>query len=76
MIQFIRRAWLAFKFKRAVRKAKNLHEITGYKYYVILMNDRMHVIPKSTIKTLVLRHRFKKGVTVRDIEKRALFVTL
>ena len=30
---------------------------------------------KKAVKELVARHRFKKGVTVADIEKRALFVT-
>lgn len=49
--------------------------MTGMKYYVIYINKGLKVIPKKTVKELVARHRFKKGVTVADIEKRALFVT-
>ena len=45
------------------------------KYYVLYMNGDLKVVPKQTIKTLVKRHRFKKGTKVEDIERRALFVT-
>lgn len=49
--------------------------MTGMKYYVIYINKGLKVVPKKAVKELVARHRFKKGVTVADIEKRALFVT-
>lgn len=45
------------------------------KFYVIYLNGRLKVVPKKNIKELVARHRFRKGITVQDIEKRALFVT-
>lgn len=65
----------AWRLKRAVRKAKKLSKLFGLKYYVIYMNGSIKVVPKKTICELVRSHRFRKGVTVADIEKLALFVT-
>ncbi len=45
------------------------------RYFVIYLNGSLKVVPKKTIKELVARHRFRKGVTVDDIERRALFIT-
>ena len=71
----IKRMWFAWRYRRAVRKAVRMADMTGMKYYVIYINKGLRVVPKKTVKELVARHRFKKGVTVADIEKRALFVT-
>lgn len=60
---------------RAVRKAKKLAALFGMKYYVISLGGSLKVVPKQTVKELVRRKRFRKGVTVEDIERRALFVT-
>ena len=45
------------------------------KYYVINLGGSLKVVPKQTIKELIKRKRFRKGVTVEDIERHALFVT-
>ena len=73
MIEWIKRIIFARKYKRAVKKAKELAELTGY--FVIYLNGSLKVVPKKTVKELVQKHRFRKGVTVGDIEKRALFIT-
>ena len=65
----------AWKYRRAVKRAIKLSKLYGMKFYVIYLNGRLKVVPKKTIKELVARHRFRKGITVQDIEKRALFVT-
>ncbi|MCQ5074177.1 hypothetical protein NE648_08975 [Alistipes shahii] len=75
MIQLIRRLIFAWKYKRAVRTATRLAELTGMRYLVIYLNGSLKVVPKQTIRELVRRHRFRKGVTVDDIERRALFIT-
>ncbi len=75
MFNTIKKYFLAWRYKRAVRKAKELASIFGMKYYVISINGTLKVVPKQTIKELVKRKRFRKGVTVDDIEKHALFVT-
>lgn len=75
MIQLIKRLIFAWKYRRAVRKAARLAGLTGMRYFVIYLNGSLKVVPKRTIKELVARHRFRKGVTVDDIERRALFIT-
>lgn len=75
MIGFIKELIFAWKYKRAVRKADRLARLTGLRYFVIYMNGSLKVVPKKAIKELVARRRFRKGVTVADIEKRALFIT-
>lgn len=74
MIQFIKDIIFAWRFKRAVRKANKLSRLFGMKYLVISLNGELKVVPKQTIRELVARHRFRKGVTVADIEKRALYI--
>lgn len=52
-----------------------MSELTGLRYWVIYLNGGLKVVPKKAIKELVKNRRFRKGVTVDDIEKRALFIT-
>ncbi len=75
MLKKIRHCIFAWKYRRAVRQAKKLAGLFGMKYYVIALNGNIKVVPKQTIKELVRRKRFRKGVTVDDIEKKALFIT-
>lgn len=75
MIRLIKDLVFAWRYKRAVKEAVRNSELTGLRYYVISMNGALKVVPKKTIKELIHRRRFRKGVKVQDIEKRALFVT-
>lgn len=75
MIKLIKDIVFAWRYKCAVRKAKKLARLFGMKYYVLSMGGRLKVVPKQTIRQLVRTRRFRKGVTVTDIEKRALFIT-
>jgi hypothetical protein len=75
MIKLIKDIIFAWKFKRTVKKADKLSRLFGMKYLVIFLNGGLKVVPKQTIRELVRTHRFRKGVTVADIEKRALYVT-
>lgn len=75
MIKYIKRLFFAWNYKQAVKEAAKQAEVTGLRYYVILLNGRLKVVPKKTIKQLINNHRFRKGTTLRDIEKRALFIT-
>ncbi|EJX09281.1 hypothetical protein EVA_02610 [gut metagenome] len=45
------------------------------KYYVLNMGGKLKVIPKKNISEMIHRRRFRKGTTIRDIEKMALFIT-
>lgn len=65
----------AIRFKRAKRKADKMAEDFGVRYLVIMLNGKLKVVPKQTIKKLVHESRFKRGVTIQDILARALYVT-
>ncbi len=75
MFKTIKKYYAAWRYKRAVRKARKLAKLFGTKYYVINFGGVLKVVPKQTIKELVKRKRFRKGVTIEDIERHALFVT-
>lgn len=75
MIKYIKRLIFAWRYKQAVNEAVRQNRLTGLKYYVILLNGRIRVLPKRTVKELIRRRRFRKGTTVQDIERRALFIT-
>lgn len=74
MIRLIKDIVFAWKFKRAVKKANKQSQLFGMKYLVIFLNGGLKVVPKQTIRELVRTHRFRKRVTVADIEKRALYI--
>jgi hypothetical protein len=75
MIQVIKDIIWGWQCKRAIKKANKLSKLLGMKYYVIYMNGSLKVVPKRTIRELVAKHRFRKGVKVADIERRAIYVT-
>mgnify|MGYP000567071099 FL=1 len=75
MFNTIKRYYAAWQYKRAVRKAKKLADLFGMRYYVINLGGSLKVVPKQTVKELVRRKRFRKGVTLDDIERCALFIT-
>lgn len=65
----------ALKYKRAVKKANELARLFNIRFYVIYLNKKFKVVPKQTMKDLIKRHRFRKGTTIQDIEKRVLYIT-
>lgn len=75
MFNFFKRYIFAWKYKSAVKQAISLAVATGLRHYVIYINGDIKVVPKKTIKELIRRRRFRKGVSIADIEKCALFVT-
>jgi hypothetical protein len=75
MINLIKRYLWAWRVKRAVKQANRAADITGLRYYVIYINGRLRVVPKQNIKALIRRHRFAKGTTIDDIERRAIYST-
>lgn len=75
MIKLIQDIIFAWKYKRAVRRANKLSGLFKMKYYVLNMGGRLIVVPKQNIRRLVSERKFRKGVKVADIEKRALYIT-
>ena len=75
MFKIFKQWMFARRYKRAVKKAVELSKVFDMRFYVICLNGKLRVVSKQVIELLVARRRFRKGVTVRDIEKKALFVT-
>ncbi|MBR4926410.1 MAG: hypothetical protein IKZ61_11805 [Prevotella sp.] len=76
MFKLIKNIIFGFRFKRAVKKADSLHHITHRKYMVLVINKKLEVLSKKEVKEFVRGGIFRKGTTVSDIEKRALYITL
>lgn len=74
MFKFIKKCIWAVRYKSAVRKAKRMARLFNMTYLVIMLNGRLKVVPKKTIKHLVATRRFKRGITVQNIERYALYV--
>ena len=75
MIHYIKRIIFAWKYKRAVKKANELAGLAGLRYYVVILNGSLKVAPRKVFKELIARRRFRKGTTIHDIERAALFIT-
>lgn len=76
MFKLIKDIIFGIRFKHAVKKADRFHHITHRKYMVIVVNKRLEVLSKQEIKKFVANGIFRKGTTVSDIEKKALYITL
>jgi hypothetical protein len=63
------------RLKKAKKEALDRQAQTGRKQYVIVMRGCPRVISKQQIQVLLRRRYFKKGTSIQDIEKMALFVT-
>jgi hypothetical protein len=75
MIQLIKDMIFGWRYKRAVKKALRAQRLTGRKQFVVMYNGKPVVVSKRRIRYLVSTHAFMKGLTVQDIEEKALFVT-
>lgn len=76
MFQLVKDIIFGFRFKRAVKKADRFHHITHRKYMVLVINRKLKVLSKKDIRQFVANGIFRKGMTVQDIERKALYVTL
>jgi len=41
---------------------------------VLLYNGKLKVASRKALKNLIAQRRFKKGVTIRDFDKNALYI--
>jgi hypothetical protein len=61
---------------RAIKKANDLAQATGYTYYVLEAKGRVVIKPKRLIKNMLAckGKYFKRGTTIQDIERVALYI--
>ena len=76
MYRLIKDIIFGLRFKRAVKRAADLHNITHRKYLVLVINKKLEVISKQEVRKFLANGIFRKGTTVGDIERKALYITL
>ena len=76
MYKLINDLIFGFRFKRAVRKAARFHHITHRKHMVLVINKKLEVLSKQEVRKFVSNGIFRKGMTMGDIERKALYITL
>lgn len=74
-MRLIRRIIFQWRKYIAIKAAIRAHEADGRKYLVIVLEGKPTVVTKGELRKWKARGAFKKGVTVQDFEKMALFVT-
>ncbi len=60
---------------RAIRRANKEKKLTGYKMVVMKVGGWPRVYTNKHLKSLVARHKFKKGLSIEEVLKTALYVT-
>lgn len=74
-MRYIRRIIFQWQKYVAIKAAIRAHEADGRKYLVVVLKGKPTVVSKGELRKLKARGAFKKGVTIQDFEKMALFVT-
>lgn len=65
-----------FRYRRAVRRADRLAADTSRRYLVLVSNGKPFVVEKRKLKSLINRRFFKRGTTIQDIERMAVYRTI
>jgi len=58
-----------------IEKAEMLRVMTGYRYYILLLNKKHKIVSKQTAKRWCNDGTFRKGTTIEMIEKIAIYKT-
>ena len=64
-----------YRLKKAVKKADEFANLRPRKYLVIMYKGKPLVISKQKLKLWKTQKKFKKGITLEQIEKGALYIT-
>jgi len=75
LIKKIKKWHFRRKLMKAIEKAENMYKTTRYHYLVLNFGGNLRVIARKSVKDLITRRYFKKGTTLNDIEKTALYKT-
>lgn len=68
--------WIkAFRLYWLIRWAEHLTSIDKRKRLILIVGGRKRVLLRSDLKKLIKQGVFQKGITIRDIEKRAIYTT-
>ncbi|KAF0199025.1 MAG: hypothetical protein FD170_3953 [Bacteroidetes bacterium] len=69
------KSFFTYLLERKVKKANRLAKEENRRYIVTMMWGRPRLYQKQALKEAIKRRKFKKGVTIQDIEKNAYYIT-
>jgi hypothetical protein len=75
MFKQIRLYFLKRRIARAVKKAEKNFRETRYHYLVLKIGKKIVVRSRKVLKEQIAAGMWKKGVTIYDLEKKALYKT-
>lgn len=79
LIRFIASAWIRWRLKKelaaAISGANRMRAKTGKKYMVLYLFSEFRIYEKQVLKSMLRQGVFKRGVSMRDLEKSAYFIT-
>lgn len=75
MKQFIKDIILNYRIKRAIKLADELSKASRRKYIVLLVAGVPKVYSKQDLKRMIAQRKFRKGITIQDLEKKAVLIT-
>lgn len=74
-IRNIKKAWFNKRVEKLTRKAEERSSTTGYRYLVILLRGKPVLVKKQKLKEWIRDGTFRKGTTIQQLEKNALYIT-
>lgn len=74
-IVFLYAKYIEFLLQLKVKKAIRLSKLENRRYIVTTFFGKPKCYSKKMLKEAVKRRKFKKGVSIQDIEKHAYFIT-
>lgn len=75
-IELIKSAINYRRCKAAIKKADRLKVTTGRKQLVLMSRGKPVVVSKQSLKRSIMQHGFRKGFTIQDAERIAIYQTL
>lgn len=75
MIRLFKNIFFKLKLKSLINQACKIRKTTGRKQLVIIFNGEPVLLSKQDLTKMIRQGKFRKGVTVQEIEKMALFIT-
>ncbi|MBN2664379.1 MAG: hypothetical protein JXR68_12080 [Bacteroidales bacterium] len=75
MINIIIKGILNRRKVKAIKTANKLARLTKKKHLVYKHNLNYVIYTKSQLKKAVLMRKFKKGLHVEDVERKAVYIT-
>ncbi|MDY0200982.1 MAG: hypothetical protein RBR40_08340 [Tenuifilaceae bacterium] len=75
MVKLIINIIFELRLRRAIKEANKIKKLTKYRCYVLLVKGRPVVYSKKDLKESIARRHFKKGFTIDQLDKIALYKT-